>query len=435
MHDVALLYRDFDPLRAIGAQETDLYVDWQREVYPAGQDPSSQLVEAFQSASPRRPITLLLAGQRGVGKTTELSRIRRLLAHAEGAKKSFVSTLRAQEFLDLEDVRPEDLVIQIVRQLVADLDAAGMDVSGLGVTALLGNVAKLVMSTRPGGSEPLDPLAIGFTRKELAGDRDDHREMWRRELPAAFDLVNDELLPAAREYLRHDGYEDLLLVVDDLDKIPRKAIVGADRTNHESLLLPPAVNSASESISLRGLRCSLVLTVPIEMTIGSHAAQLRQAYGGAAKRISCLPLVDREGNRIERTEAALLAILSCRAEHAGLDAAMLFDDVALLHRVVRLSGGNIRALLGIVTGLLDMVDDLPIGAATVDRYVASRAAGFVRALHSSHLDILQRVARGASPTDDPRFFDLLLNRYVYVYEDGAGDAWYRLNPVLQEIDL
>jgi len=42
------------------------------------------------------------------------------------AKRVFVSTLFAQQWLDIEDVQPEDLVLQIVRQLVADLRREGM---------------------------------------------------------------------------------------------------------------------------------------------------------------------------------------------------------------------------------------------------------------------------------------------------------------------
>ncbi len=38
------------------------------------------------------------------------------LGEGDGAKRVFVSTLFAQQWLDIEDVQPEDLVLQIVRQ-------------------------------------------------------------------------------------------------------------------------------------------------------------------------------------------------------------------------------------------------------------------------------------------------------------------------------
>lgn len=435
MHDVAALYREFDPLRPITAQETDLYVDWQRELYPAGQDPSSRLIRGFQEgATPERPITLLLAGQSGAGKTTELSRIGNRLTHGEHGRRVFVSTLRGQEFLDLEDVHPEDLVLQMVRQLAADLSAAGMDLCGFGITAVLRSVSELVMSSRSDGAgHQRDPLLVGFTRKEVSTGRDEYRARWREQLPTVFDHVNGELLPAARDYLEKDGYDDLLLIVDDLDRIPRKVLAEDGRTNHENLFLPRTSGSASESISPLGLGCSLLLTVPLELTFGAASEQMRRVYGGSPHRVPCVPITDRSGQPIDGADTVLVEILRRRAVRAGLDAALLFDDSELLRRVVRLSGGNIRGLLAMMTGLLDRVDDLPIASDTVNRFVASRAAALVRALLSSHRGILQRLEHGAAAIDDPRFFDLLRYRDIFVYEDAAGDAWYGLNPVLQEM--
>jgi hypothetical protein len=77
-------------------------------------------------ATPERTIVRLLTGHKGSGKTTELFRVRSQLERGDHGAKVFVSTLYAQRWLDIDDVAPEDLVLQIVRQLVADLQAAAM---------------------------------------------------------------------------------------------------------------------------------------------------------------------------------------------------------------------------------------------------------------------------------------------------------------------
>lgn len=436
MQNVAALYSQFDPLRPITLDDEDLYVDWQRALYPAGKDPSSRVVRQYQRhATPERPIALLLAGQSGVGKTTELLRISSRLTLPDRGRRIFVSTLRARAYLDLEDVRTEDLVLQIVRQLAADLSELGMDLAGLGITAVLRSVSEHVMSTRPDSETVHDPLALAFTRKELTIDRAAYRAQWREQMPAIFDLVNEELLPKARTYLKQRGYADIVLIVDDLDKIPRKVLADEGRTNHEALFLPRASSEAAGSASLVGLGCSLLLSVPIELTVREAGERLGRVYSGPPYRLPCVPIRDRTGRRDEDAEQLLIEILRRRAELANIDVAELFTEAELLERVVALSGGNIRSLLAMLTGLLDRVDDLPIDAETVHRYVASRAAGLGRALVPSDHQMLERIPAGDSAVEDPRFFELLRYRDVYGYGDADGGAWYRVNPVLAAIGL
>ncbi len=161
MDAVAALYRELDPLRPLAAHEDALYVDWQHQLDPGTADVKSRLVRAFvRNASPQRPITRLLTGHKGSGKTTELNRVASALRSGAGGKKVFVSTLYAQRWLDIEDVQPEDLVLQIVRQLVADLQAAGMN---LGVQRFRGFFQSLRDRFRRSAPEPPRPC---FTRRD-----------------------------------------------------------------------------------------------------------------------------------------------------------------------------------------------------------------------------------------------------------------------------
>jgi hypothetical protein len=86
----------------------------------------------------------------------------------------------------------------------------------------------------------LQPLKFSFALQDFPTARGECREVLRGQLPTVFDLVNRELIPAAREHLRGSGYDDLLLVVDDLDKIPQKVFADGRVTNHENLFLDNA---------------------------------------------------------------------------------------------------------------------------------------------------------------------------------------------------
>jgi hypothetical protein len=255
-------------------------------------------------------------------------------------------------------------------------------------------------------------------------------------LPTIFDLVNRELIPEAREHLGKAGYDDLVLIVDDLDKIPQKPLVDGRLTNHENLFLDNAA-------TLRAITCSLLLTLPIELAYSPAQGRLRDDYGASIVTVPLISLRDQEGERSEAGEDAMIEILGRRAQFAfGADsggpaayAGKIFDSEELLRRIVRLSGGHVRSLLVLVSELLDWIDDLPITAATVDRYVPRAAKDLARALTPSDRELLAELRRTGEPPENARFWDLIRNHYVFAYESGYEEYWYGLNPLLAEIEL
>ena len=435
--DIISLYRELDPLRPLESDEEALYVDWQHAVDPGGADVKARLVRVFQrNASPTHPITRLLTGHKGCGKTTELNRVSSRLRAGERGSRIFVSTLFAQRWLDLDDVQPEDLLLQIVRQLVADLAAEGMILGeqrfGTFMRSLWNRLSTARFETVDIG---VDPLKFSFRLKDFPSARSEFRDLLRAQLPTIFDLVNEELLPQARQFIAGEGYDDILLICDDLDKIPQK-ILGEQRvSNHESLFLDHAA-------TLRALNCSLLLTIPIELAYSPAQGRLRDEYGAAIATVPLVPVADRTASRIEAGETALAEILGRRAERAlsadegPVEASMrIFDEASTLRRVVQLSGAHVRSLLVNLTEMLNWVDALPVTADVVSRYATRTAKDLARGLFAADKEILHQVRATNEAIEDPRFFDLLRNHYVFAYEAGADEYWYGVNPLLNEIDL
>jgi hypothetical protein len=434
--DFPALYRELDPLRPLGADDHGVYVDWQREL---DVDAKTWLVREFvRNAAPERPIVRLLTGHKGSGKTTELNRVSDRLSNGSGGKKVFVSTLFAQDWLDMEDVQPEDLVLQIVRQLVADLRVAGIELGTQRFKSVLGSIWERVKGTKLESADVgINPLTFSFALQDFPTARREFREVLRGQLPTVFDLVNRELLPAARKQLERDhGYKDVLLIVDDLDKIPQKVLGDARVTNHENLFLDNAA-------TLRAINASQLLTIPIELAYSPAQGRLRDDYGAAISTVPLISIAQRDGRPIAEGEQALIEIIGRRARRAlGADAGnaaacaeQLFADRDLLLRVAHLSGGHVRGLLVMLTALLGLVDELPIDDATVNRYVARTAKDLGRGLFAADKALLRQVDESNEATEDQRFFDLLRNQYVYAYEAGGEDYWYGLNPLLREISL
>jgi hypothetical protein len=442
MRDIGALYRELDPLQPLEARDHDLYVDWQHELDPqGGTDVKSRLVRTFvHNAGPERPIVRLLTGHKGSGKTTELNRVSSRLQAGSDGRRVFVSTLPAQQWLDTEDVQPEDLVLQIVRQLVADLREAGMSLGEQRFRSFFKGLWERARGTQLETLEVgVDPLKFSFSLQAFPTARAEFRKVLRGQLPTIFDLVNRELLPAARQYLREQhGYNDVLTIVDDLDKIPQKVLGDGRLTNHESLFLDNAA-------TLRAINCSQLLTIPIELAYSPAQGRLRDDYGASIVTVPLISIATREGEPIERGEHALREILGRRAARVFGDdpgeiaaaAARIFADRDLLSRVLRMSGGHVRSLLVMLTEMLDQVDELPIAAATVDGYLSRSSRALARGLFAADRAILKEVRETGEATEDPRFFDLLRNHYVFAYEPEADDEeyWYGLNPLLAGMEL
>jgi hypothetical protein len=435
---VAALYRELDPLRPLAADDDALYVDWQHQLDPGTVDIKSRLVRAFvRNASPQRPITRMLTGHKGSGKTTELNRVASALHSGAGGKKVFVSTLYAQRWLDIEDVQPEDLVLQIVRQLVADLQAAGMN---LGAQRFRGFFQSLRDRFRGVRLESVDlgadPLTFSFALNDFPTVRREFRDLLQGQLPKVYDLVNRELLPEARTHLATKGFEDILLIIDDLDKIPQKVLSEQGLTNHENLFLDNAA-------TLRAISCSLLMTIPIELAYSPAQGRLRDDYGAAIGTIPLVTVVDRRGDPVELGERALAEVVGRRARVA-FDEPMA-DPIAAakrifvipndLIRVLHLSGGHFRSLLVMLTELLDWVDELPVPTAALNRYLPRAAKDLARGLLPEAKDVLRAVVSTKEASSDPRFFDLLRNHYVFAYEAGEDEYWYDINPLLGQVAL
>jgi len=362
--------------------------------------------------------------------------VRDALSSGAHERRVFVSTLYADEWLDLDDVQPEDLVLQIVRQLAGDLSAAGV---GFGEQKLKGFFATLWGKAKSPKLDSVsvgtDPLKFSFKLEQFPTARDEFRELLRGQLKTVFHLVNRELLPHAREQLALDGYDDIVLIVDDLDRIPHKVLIERGVTNHQSLFL-------DGSAALRAINCSMLLTVPIELAYSPAQARLARHLRGAIETVPLLPITLRDGTPIVGGEDALIEIAGRRARQAfgtaeskpAACAARVFADDELLRRVVRYSGGHLRSLLVTMSQLLDWIDDLPLGADVVDRYATETGRDFARALFPADRKVLAQVAADGRPSDDPRFFELLRNLYVFAYRGEEGD-WYGLNPLLREIEL
>ena len=415
MDSITALTQQLDPLRPLAADETDLYVDWQKELL-GNEDLKPRLVREI-ARSGSTPITRLLTGHRGTGKTTELYRVQKMLAE----KKVFVSFLECEEWVDLNDVGPPDLMLQMVRQLVSDLKQEGY---GLGFEKVMGYFGKLgeILNSVELKDLALGPdfIKIGMAIKQVPGARAALRKLLEDRLPNIYHLVNEEILGPAREWLRKEGFEDILIIVDQLDRTPQKQINDHGLTNHEQFFL-------NSSGVLRALKCDVIYTIPIELAYSHCHGRLMDAYGG---EIATLPMITVDDRGIK----LLREIVQRRAAAAGTSVEAMFTNLGDLDRICRLSGGHVRSLFTLLRAALNRSDALPLSGEIVELAVRRQASDFSKSLNAGQWEALGRVhASHNADEDHTRWMTFLRERYVYAYYDPQADGlWYDWNPLLAE---
>ncbi len=139
--------------------------------------------------------------------------------------RSLSHSSECEKWVDLNNLEPPDLILQMVRQLVLDLKQVGFGNGWTKVRGFFGEMAELLNSDVELKDLKLkaDPVEIGVAIKEVRGARAKLRKHLEDRLPRLYDLVNNEILLPAREWLAGEGYEDILIIVDQLDRIPQKA--------------------------------------------------------------------------------------------------------------------------------------------------------------------------------------------------------------------
>lgn len=417
---ITRLYQQFDPVRPLGAHEDNLYVDWQTRT--GVEDIKRTAVRSVVLAGDS-PTTTLITGHRGVGKTTELIRTKVRLEMGEGEAKHFVSMLRGQDWLDLDDIRAEDIVFQTVRQLVSDLgDQAGLTFRreqakewGKALVEWLGSAG-----IDAGG----DWLKISLTLKDFPAARDDFRAVLRGQLPSLIDTVNTRLLKPAKQQLAQAGTRGgIVVIVDDLDKIRPHALTDrAGVTNQEQIFV-------HESELLRALDCDAIYSVPIELAYSHAQNDLVTAYGARPLHLPVIALTSRDGEPLDAGRDALRDIYDRRVAAANAGTQPVFADDGLREEILLSTGGHVRSLGTAIRDVLRDVDQLPISRTDVERAFKRLARDMRRGLEAGDREIIEEVSRSRAESENPAFFRLLRSSYVLAYQDDESD-WYAPHPWL-----
>jgi hypothetical protein len=382
----------------------------------------------------------LYSGHRGVGKSTELLRLKEYLEQ----NRYFVVYFAADE----QDLEPQDadyaeILFACTRHLVEsvqlqnhnplvswmkerwtslkDLTLTEVEFESLDLEAQVSQFAKITATLK----------AIPEKRREL-------RHRINANTPSLIEALND-FIAEAQKALPPEQNKGLVLIVDNLDRIAEVYEPGKP-SNHEEIYL-------NRCDMLRGLKCHTIYTVPIALVYSERATELENNYD----KPDVLPMIMVQGRDSSENTAGLAKLREMVARRIQqidpqlvhrLDSPMenqvpVFDSAQTLKQLCLMSGGHVRNLMQLIQKAIDYTDALPITAKAAKRAIEEARETYKIAIQEAHWEILATTCHSKEALNNQQCLRLLLNRclleYRYYDEREELQIWRNVHPLIEEL--
>lgn len=417
------LYQACEPTTPIGPDDSR-YVNFD-EV--RGDNVVKELATTIQLADEAAPECYLFPGHRGVGKTSELIRLRKVLNEAAYQVIMFdVATA-----LDVNDLDFPDLLVVIAAEAQKQLREA--KIPGFSATnSLLGrwwdDLKKLLGSEVTIKEAELD---VGFGKlalemKNRPNARADLRAKIESKTSGLLEAVND-LFQEANVALKKHKRNGLVVIIDGLDKLVLRHLPNGTNT-HDRLFL-------DRCDQLAALKTHVVYTVPISMIYSPRCTQIEQSFGAFNKTVAMIRI--RGENKAPITlhtlgMQKLWEMVQNRCKFAGTDINAVFDTADTCHYLCEMSGGHPRHLLMFLQAAIAKIDALPITRIAAERAVRDYANSLLREVPTDFWPELKRFNTPQSDIPkDEKHQQMLF--FLHVFEYMNNQQWYEVNPVFRTL--
>lgn len=396
-----------------------------------GETPSRQYERSLRLSDSVKPEVKVFAGHIGVGKSSELRRLQHNLENTGSGRPYKVILAETGNALDLNDLDFPDLLVFLaaeVQRSLRDLKIPGFSGTTENLSRVWDDVKAALQSSVSFSAMDID-VPFGSLTAELR-NRPSSRALLRAEIEkqstSLQNAVND-LLELAGVKLREAGWEGLVLIVDDLEKMPDRSLENGV-TTHERLFI-------HRSEQLANLKAHVVYSVPITLVYSPQFAGVEQAFGG---RPIPVPMIRLRGDHrspvIPSTPGMqkLREIIEARCRFAKVDFAQVFDSEETCHLLCEMTGGHPRHLMMFLRSALARVDGLPITRSAAEGAIREAANSLVRQIDQDEWPRLRSFLepQGEIPHDPEH---LLMLRLLHVFEYMNGEPWYEVNPVVRTL--
>lgn len=392
-----------------------------------------------------RCAAIAFAGQRGCGKTTELNRLRRLLADegyyvvyrdvAPEPADTPTTSLKSDDgeqlpYPDLKhpDVDFPEVLLFILFSIIEDAAKRDIDIGWAFLRPILEWFAETTIVDRDTQREELELLGgleggyslfgvLKFLVKlqgSIKTGEERSRERKRRLKENRDELIQkvNWVISALREKLP-TSQKEIVLILDSFDKHTSQAV--------ESLLIDNA------RLFTR-LNVHLIMTVPLAVLY----IPKKESLPSAGYHVYNLPTpaVRRREQPIDECQLEeckpFLDILAAR-----VDLNAVFTDPTIPQEMIKLSGGSLRDLFWILYESAKFAEDDKIDQAALKMGVKSVVNTFTSPLRHDKFEFLKQLHTSPSQSFDPSEdgYWLLFYRYILRYNHVV---WADIHPLLME---
>jgi hypothetical protein len=417
------LYRACEPNEAIGPDDPR-HVNFD-EV--RGDNVVIELSNTIQLAADDSPKCHLFPGHRGVGKTSELLRLKKLLE----AATFHVVMFDVQNALDVNDLDFPDLIVYIAAEAQRQLKEA--KIPGFSTTTSLlkrwwDEIIGLLGSEVSIAKADLD---VGFGKlalelKNRPNARAELRKKIESRASSLLDAVNDLLITAGVE-LRKQKRAGLVLLIDGLDKLVLRQLDHGTNT-HDRLFHDRCEQMAA-------LKAHVVYTVPISMIYSPRCANIEQTFGAFHKTVAMIRIRGKKKAAVTPKTPGmqkLFEMVQLRCKYAEVKIEDAFDSVGTCHHLCEMSGGHPRHLLMFLQSAIAKLTTLPITREAAEKAVRDYRNSLQREVPTPFLPLLAKFTEPQLeiPKDEQHQQMLF---YLHIFEYMNDHPWYEVNPVLREL--
>ena len=445
-NEYAQFYKAINPSKTLVYSEEEsrqYYIDFSSV---RGGQIINKLKNRIVNLSPDDPTCSLFSGHIGCGKSTELKRLQQEL-ETEGF---YVVYIESSQYLEMADVDIIDVLMVIAQQITESLKDITIN-NPKGFRRLLGQV-KDVLTTEvevaaktnipmmgdltidsEEKSLKLNTLGIGEITVKAKNDaklREKLNQYLGPQKTELLRLINKELLEPAIEQLRSKNLKGLVVIVDNLEKIPN-TVKSFGKPQQEYLYI-------DQGEILSQLDCHMIYTMPLSLKFSNEFGNLTQRF----KSPEILPMVSiklKNGDDCEKGLNLLKQMVLARkypqlSPEERLDCCLeLFDDETSLDRLCRASGGHVRDLLQLLSSWLEEEMELPLTRETLEDVIISKCDEMNLCISDREWELLKEVQESKKVRDEEGYQKLIHSRMVFEYKE-KRKSWFDINPILLESD-
>jgi hypothetical protein len=296
--------------------------------------------ERYISLARENYVRFLFAGHIGSGKSSELQHLREKLLHGAAKKVHYFPVLiDTNDYVADYDADAIDLLLAIVAEIAASLrEELNIELKESYFRDRFRELKQFLLSNVELTEGEVTIWNAKVKLRRLKADeiaRGKVREALRPQVSTILAEI-DALLNQVRAELGKNarGFTDIVLIVDNLEKIRKVANADEGFPSHKELFL-------EQYTKLTGFKAHVIYTVPLRLVRSTDAPQLPLRYDA----IFVLPAVktrDRSGQPFAGGIDALISLIERRVRPATLPSVI---ETEALRFLIEYSGGHVRHLM------------------------------------------------------------------------------------------